>query len=329
MRSFFVYLFFIYSLIWGASLHAAGTLLEVDVRDAREPYRVAVVSLQSAHYGTRAEPMGAVTRFQLPPTGYVFVEIQFASGYVLARTVQLPEPARQQRTRVVFHRADAVFAKDLNQATKTISAAALANERQVLELVERFEAQMEAGSIQEAEAMLWELLEIQPGSVLAWNNLGAIALAHGELSEATSHFQRAFESDSGSFEANLNLSRVHITQGNLDLAQRYSNQALKIRPDHPSALAQRAQVMLLMERYLEAKPLLETLLRVDPHHGSFPELGLSVVMDHLGEPLEASRYVMAWAERHPRHPENDRLRQRARAQAKQAQTMALRARDSK
>ncbi|MCU0227554.1 MAG: tetratricopeptide repeat protein [Bryobacterales bacterium] len=321
MRLIFVYFWLLVIGICVTPSRVAAMQLEVDARDAREPYKVTVIALQDAVYATRTEMQGAITRFQFPATSYVFVELQYASGFVLARTVQLA-PANAPRARVVLRREDAVFAQDLQNSFHTVAVSSLASERQMLAMVDRFEAHMETGATKEAVDLLWEMTEIQPGSVLAWNNLGAIAFAQGRLEEANGHFRRALEISPGSFEANLNLSRVHVAKGELDRANRHAREAARIRPGHPSALAQHVQVLLLMERYLEAKPLLETLLRVDPHHGSFPELGLSVVLDHLGEPLEAARCVLAWADRHPGHPENQRLRKRARAHIQAVQAIA-------
>lgn len=41
--------------------------LEVEVRDANEPYSVAVTALEGTYYGVRTETRGAVSRFTMPP----------------------------------------------------------------------------------------------------------------------------------------------------------------------------------------------------------------------------------------------------------------------
>lgn len=210
------------------------------------------------------------------------VEVRFSSGHVLSRTVQVANGSSGGRIRVVLSREDAVFARDLNQAVRSISAKQLAVEAQVAQRVSRFESEMEAGRLAAAEKHLWELTELHPDSALAWNNLGAIQLARGNTDQAADLFRRALQADSGCFESNLNYSRVSLRQGRLEAALKYAREAGRIRRGHPAALAQESSVLLLMERYVETRPVLEELLRVDPYHGSFPELGLSVVLAESG-----------------------------------------------
>lgn len=303
--------------------------LDVEVKDANEPYSVAVAVLESTFYGVRTEARGAVSRFTIPPAGYAMVppsyavvEVRFSSGHVLSRTVQIPNAPSGGRIRVMVSREDAIFARDLNQAARSISAEELAVEAQVGEIVARFEKEMEAGRLGAAEEQLRQLAELHPHSALAWNNLGAIQLARGNTDQAAELFSRALQADSGCFESNLNFSRVNMRQGRLETALKYAREAGRIRRGHPAALAQESHVLLLMKRYVETRPVLEELLRIDPYHGSFPELGLSVVLEEMGERAEAARYVLAWAERHPRHKETQTLRQRAQQALKEEQVIA-------
>ncbi|MCW5966445.1 MAG: tetratricopeptide repeat protein [Bryobacterales bacterium] len=292
------------------------------MRNAYEPYSVAVAALEGTYYGVRTEARGTVSRFTMPPAGYAMVEVRFTSGHVLSRTVRMEGVASDGRIRVVLSREDAIFAHDLNKAVRSISAKQLAVETQLARMVARFEAEMEAGHLDAAEERLWELTELYPEGALAWNNLGAIELARGNREHAADYFRRALQADSGCFESNLNFSRVNMLQGRLETALKYAREAGKVRRGHPSALAQESSVLLLMERYVEARSVLEELLRVDPYHGSFPELGLAVVLEELGERTEAAQHVMAWTERHPQHPETQTLRGRARQALKEAQVVA-------
>jgi len=284
--------------------------LDIEVRGATVPYSISVVSLDSMFYGVRTETRGSVSRFRIPAPGYVVVELRFASGHVLARTVPLAN-VTAKRARIVLSRGDAILALDLMNASHTVSAKSLGRETNLARSIALFEEQMEAGKLNAAEAALWQLADSQPGSPLPWNNLGALRLATGNLEEAATFLQRALQICDWSFETNLNLSRVKLAQGDRQGALIFARKSSRIRPGHPSALAQEAGTLLQMERFLDARPLLEDLLRTDPYHATFPDLGLAVVLEHLGESDDAARSVLAWADKHPLHPSVASLRQQA------------------
>lgn len=299
-------IFLFLSLLF-VTTYCSGVSLDVEVRSAAEPYSISVVSLDAHFYGVRSAERSAVSHFQVPKSNYVVVEVRFASGYVLSRTVPVSNPGASSRIKVVLSRNDAHHALDLSLERHTVSAKRLPHEVSLARAVGAFESRMESGDYGQAEAILWDLIESQPESALAWNNLGALRLATGDKEMAVEYFQRAIQLRDCTFESNLNLSRVKFELGHYPSALEYAREAGRIRRGHPAALAQESGVLLAMERYIDAKPLLEELLQVDPHNTSFPDLGLAVVLDHLGERIVAAEHVAAWARKHPNHPDAERL----------------------
>jgi Flp pilus assembly protein TadD len=69
------------------------------------------------------------------------------------------------------------------------------------------------GALAQAELRYRELLEVEPESAVAYNNLGGLYLQQNKLTEAIECFQRALEYHPNYVEALHNLGHVFQTQG--------------------------------------------------------------------------------------------------------------------
>lgn len=285
--------------------------LEVEVRGSREPYSVSVANGRIFHYAVRNERASTVSKFTVPDDNYVVVEVQFAGGYVLCHTVNLAMTPAKERRRVTLDRDHAIYAADLVQRSHTVAVAGLASETEQMDTVYRFERAMEEGNLPKAEKVLWDLIEREPHSMLAWNNLGALRLAQGNYAEAAEYLNKALQVEDSLFEVHLNLSRVYMQKRNEEAALRHARKANRIREGHPTALSQEAGILLVQKRYVEARPLLERLREADPYHTAFPDLSLAMVHQELGDSREAARCLLNWVHRHPTHPEAGSLKVKA------------------
>jgi Tfp pilus assembly protein PilF len=85
----------------------------------------------------------------------------------------------------------------------------------------------------EAAIAEWKkALDLDPGSVKAHNNLGAVLLREGKADEAIKHFQKALDVDPQLDEAHNNLGLALWEKGRLDEAIRHIQRALELEPGY-------------------------------------------------------------------------------------------------
>lgn len=81
---------------------------------------------------------------------------------------------------------------------------------------------------------LWRAnLEVDPGTAIAWSNLGLILEERGEIGQAVAHYRRAIALDAACACAHNNLGLIHARQGQLDLALASFQRAVQARPTVP------------------------------------------------------------------------------------------------
>lgn len=306
----FLALFFV--ILFSSQAFSKNRKLNIEVRGTREPYSMSVViSGSEAHYAVRNELSGTVSKFTVPDETYAVVEVYFFGGYVLAQTINLKLTPGDEPVKVVLDRDRAISATDLVTRSNSVSVSSLASEAEQEEFIRDFEAQMEMGNARKAEKILWKLLDKQPDNVVAWNNLGALRLAKGDYDTAADYLKQALRGTETLFEAQLNLSRIYLQRGDIKAALQHARKANRIRENHPSALSQQATILMQEKRYIKVKPLLEKLIEVDPYHTTYPDLGLAIAYNNLGDYREAARCVREWALKHPTHEEAAALRAQA------------------
>jgi len=99
-------------------------------------------------------------------------------------------------------------------------------------LVARGEQLLEAGSPEEAEAVLREAVALQPHSARARSKLGVALARQGRYEEAVEAFRRALESDPLYAPAYSNLGAVYHELGRLDDALTAYQKAIEVDPDY-------------------------------------------------------------------------------------------------
>jgi tetratricopeptide (TPR) repeat protein len=94
---------------------------------------------------------------------------------------------------------------------------------------------LKRGALEEALPLLERLIERDPTSADAYNNLGAALQGLKRPAEAVPHFERAVALDSRRPEAHYNLGLAQQRLGRLAQARASCERALALRPDYPEA----------------------------------------------------------------------------------------------
>ncbi|HSF17523.1 MAG TPA: sulfatase-like hydrolase/transferase [Vicinamibacteria bacterium] len=122
----------------------------------------------------------------------------------------------------------------------------------------------EAGDIEGARALLHEVLEEDPGVMLAYLMLGNIHLQRKEYLEAEEVFRRALAREDESVEASYGLARAHQGSGRLVEAETGFRRVLELDPDRVQAVFLLAEVNLALGRAEEAERLVRERLSRGP-----------------------------------------------------------------
>jgi protein O-mannosyl-transferase len=115
---------------------------------------------------------------------------------------------------------------------------------------------------------LWrDTIAKNPGSWLAYNNLGLVHYHRGELEQALPYFRKAVELNPDHAEAQNNLGLVHYDRGELERALPYFQEAVRIKPDFAKAHYNLALALFGLGRQGEGYSHFTTALRLAPGIG--------------------------------------------------------------
>ena len=122
----------------------------------------------------------------------------------------------------------------MDQSVASESARQFMPVAQLYELVEQHRG---AGRLDEAEALLKQLLAAKPKEPTAIHLLGIIAHQRGQLTQAIEQVKRAIElaPQTALFEANL--GEMYRLAGRADLALEHGKKAVALNPDYPEAMS--------------------------------------------------------------------------------------------
>ncbi|MDR1545761.1 MAG: tetratricopeptide repeat protein [Deltaproteobacteria bacterium] len=125
------------------------------------------------------------------------------------------------------------------------------------DLVQEGERLFNEGQLEEAKALFQRAVDLCPGDVHAWNNLGVVSLTEGLSTEAKSSLKRAVEIKPDFLEARFNLAEVLALEGRWAQAAKELETILTFRPDDLPALRRLAKVYVNLGRPDKAKMLLD------------------------------------------------------------------------
>jgi len=118
----------------------------------------------------------------------------------------------------------------------------------------------------EAVACYQEVLELDPRSVVACNNLGAAFCGLGRYDDAEQQFRRAIGIRRTYADAHCNLGTVLRLRGRVIESEAPLRHALRLKPTYIDAQLSLSTTLLLLSRWREAKTLLESVLRRAPRN---------------------------------------------------------------
>jgi tetratricopeptide (TPR) repeat protein len=133
-------------------------------------------------------------------------------------------------------------------------------------LLARANELLTARAYTEAAACYQELLELDPRSMVACNNLGAALWGLGRYDEAEQQFRRAIGIKRDYADAHCNLGTMLRLRGRLPESEASLRRALKLKPTYIDAQLSLSETLLLLGRWRDAKALLESVLRRAPRN---------------------------------------------------------------
>jgi tetratricopeptide (TPR) repeat protein len=125
---------------------------------------------------------------------------------------------------------------------------------------------LQAGSLDEAESMLQQILLQHPREVDAMIALGIVAATTGQLDLAIARLRQALEIDAKSISALCWLSYYHVETGQFEEAHSYAERAVAIEPASAVTQAALAQCLVRQGLFAEAIPHFEKSIEIDPNN---------------------------------------------------------------
>jgi superkiller protein 3 len=120
------------------------------------------------------------------------------------------------------------------------------------------------GLVTESVFNFKEAVRLSPNCALLYNWLGDAYFDQGKMEEAIREYTRATELDGMDSNAHNDLADAYRKKGDLPTALEYYRKTLVIDPGDTNAKLELAQVLVLLERKAEARPLLEELITSFP-----------------------------------------------------------------
>ncbi|MBC8124069.1 MAG: tetratricopeptide repeat protein [Gemmatimonadaceae bacterium] len=143
----------------------------------------------------------------------------------------------------------------------------------------------QAGQWSQAEAILQQILQVQPGHPDALLNLGVLVCQRGDTATAVDFATRATRSDPGFVEAHYTLGRFLEAQEKLDEAAASYRQALALRPGYAEAHYNLGLVLNRQGELQQAATSHRAALALVPDFAeAHNELG--IILEAQGEPAE-------------------------------------------
>jgi tetratricopeptide (TPR) repeat protein len=133
-----------------------------------------------------------------------------------------------------------------------------------LQMLEAARALDRAGEREPAVAAYRRLLELEPGSVEGWADLGGLLMVMGRLGEAQEACDQALRLDRNCLVARVNATCVLMHQGCLEEAAGMFRQILALDPGRGDASLALAECLVKQRAYGEAREVLGGILQRDP-----------------------------------------------------------------
>jgi tetratricopeptide (TPR) repeat protein len=159
------------------------------------------------------------------------------------------------------------------------------------EVAARIQARL--GRSEDAEATWRKCLELAPEYAYAYHGLAGLAAQRGDHEEAIALYRRASLYAPTLIMTQLELADALINSGRLDEAIELLERNVKLDPQAYRGYVQMGMAYLQKQDYARAKAAYEAALRLAPNHAS-ALFGLATTCQRMGELEEAKRYQEAY-----------------------------------
>ncbi|MCB9878447.1 MAG: tetratricopeptide repeat protein [Planctomycetes bacterium] len=157
-----------------------------------------------------------------------------------------------------------------------------------------------SGEVQQAEALLRQLLAEHPDMSGAHNGLGVLYLEQRRWDEAAACFEQALRVGEPAPAVLTNIGNVYFGRRDHDAAVGYFHRALEIDPDYVNGLSNLATSLRILNRNDEAMAAAQKACELDPQHPS-ALVELANQMELHRRPEEAQRLFERAIELSPRN----------------------------
>jgi tetratricopeptide (TPR) repeat protein len=158
------------------------------------------------------------------------------------------------------------------------------------------------GKWAEAEVQYEAALKLNPGYVLAQNNLGLVYHTTGRFDLAETHYYEAVRLNPDYAEGYYNLGKLSLDRGDFKKAEAEYLRALQIRPRYPQAEAGLGLALAAQGRPEDALPFLRKTALVLSNSAS-AQMAVANVLIDAGRDAEAGNYLRAALVMDPQLPQ--------------------------
>ena len=120
------------------------------------------------------------------------------------------------------------------------------------------------GKFEQAEVSYRRALQLHPNYAEAHNNLAGLMRAQGKIEDAQTHYVRALQLKPSYLDASFNLGTLLLQQNKIDEAQVYFQRTMLIKPDHVDAILHLGSIYLRKEMRNDAETLFRRALQINP-----------------------------------------------------------------
>jgi Flp pilus assembly protein TadD/peroxiredoxin len=158
----------------------------------------------------------------------------------------------------------------------------------------------QAGDNDAAIRNLNEAIRLNPGDVIALNNLGSVYRRESRWVEAQTALETALKAAPGDAEVNYGLGMVFAEQNDAGSAERYLRRALELRPGYPDALNNLGVLLVRTGRRPEAERAFSDCVASSPEYDQC-YLNLARLDVAEGQADRAKAVLRQLLARHPDH----------------------------
>ena len=274
-----------------AAAASAGTLALRGSVTPELPRGVAVISaVERAFYDEAPVRNSAFAFRKLEPGAYALTVFEPQWG-VTSRTVQvtlsLADGSGRVQVEIALERSEAARRRNLGREN-SVSLGELAVSAKARAAFRASRRRLTKGDREGSIARLQQAVELSPGFVEAWNELGTLAYKADDYEQAEEYFRAALRHDPQAFAPLVNLGGALLSQQRIDDALPYNLMAQSMRPDDALANAQLGMNFFYKQEFDRARKHLVRAKEADRAHFSHPQFFLAEIHARAGK-LQAAR----------------------------------------